>query len=80
MQVGVDISEAAILGSTTPQSPKETDFTQKTLDKYSSLAILDRDLKNIKFRYQEFPGVRVPATTLALSSNLSNTQQTGKTG
>lgn len=72
MYVGIDIPESAILTNPTTQDVMELQYN--STEKYGLVGIVDRELKGLKFRHTEFPGLRVPAAALALNSNLSMTQ------
>ena len=74
--VGVDIPETAMFNNATTKDVMELQYNAN--DKYGLLGIVDRELKGLKFRHTEFPGLRVPSAALALNANLSMTQSPQK--
>ena len=38
-------------------------------EKHGNLGVVDREIKNLKFRVTEFPGLRVPHAALSLNNN-----------
>lgn len=75
--VGVDISEQQMLSGATSAQRAQYDMSSSQ-GSFGCIGIVDRDVKALKFRHTEFPGLRVPTAALALNQNLNATQSPQK--
>jgi hypothetical protein len=64
-------------GNTPKQTALKIDevLREPGFEKYGNVGLLDRELRGLKFRHTEFPGLRVPSAALSLnqSNNLTMT-------